>query len=123
MSGFTEYGANAVADGTAVPQTLYVKLHIGDPGVTGIANPAAETTRSALTFEDGGVDGDRVNDAAVNWTSVVANETATHISLWDAATLGNPWLVGPLEPVLGLSAGGNASIGQGKIRLTVVRST
>ena len=28
----------------------YVKLHLGDPGEDGTANPAAETTRKAITF-------------------------------------------------------------------------
>lgn len=121
MSGFTEYGAAAVAAGTAIPQTLYVKLHTGDPGVNGIANPCVETTRSAITLEDADAPFDRWNDASVSWTSVLANETATHISLWGAASGGNPWYVGSLEPSMAMSAGGDASIGAGNIRVTIAR--
>ena len=38
---------NATAFSVAVP---YVKLHVGDPGAAGTANPAVETTRKSVSF-------------------------------------------------------------------------
>ena len=38
---------NATSFSVAVP---YVKLHVGDPGAAGTANPATETTRKSVSF-------------------------------------------------------------------------
>lgn len=72
----------------AGPATIYMKLHVGDPGSAGTANPAAETTRKAATFgaASGGV---ASNTGALTWTSVAGSEDFTHFSLWDAASSGN----------------------------------
>lgn len=70
------------------PAGLYVKLHLGDPGAAGTANPAAETTRKATTFGANAAAGTIANTAAVSWTAYPAAETVTHFSLWDAATAG-----------------------------------
>ena len=49
MANWSTYGANAILDGTAMPATLYAKLHIGNPGAAGTSNPAAETSRKSFT--------------------------------------------------------------------------
>lgn len=121
MSGFTEFGAAAIAAGTALPQTVYVKLHSGDPGVNALFNQCAETTRAPMTMENADEPWDRWNDDVVSWTTTAANETANHISLWSAAIGGNPWYIGELSPALELTLGGDAEIGAGNIRMTVVR--
>lgn len=121
MSGFTHYGAAAIAAGTALPQTLYVKFHTGAPGPDATAFTAAETTRQAITLEEGPTSSrEAVNDAEVTWTGLAANEDASHFSLWDASTGGNPWVVGALSPAVTLVAAGDATIGAGNIRLTVL---
>jgi len=68
---------------------IYVKLHIGDPGAAGTANPAANTTRQQATF--GAASSGRAisNTALVEWTSVPNAETYTHVSLWSASSAGN----------------------------------
>lgn len=93
MAGnLTTYGANAILDGTAMPATLYVKLHLGNPGVNAIANAATETTRQSFT-RDAASGGATQNAAQIQWLNYPASETITHISLWDAASSGNPWWV------------------------------
>lgn len=60
----------------------YVKLHIGDPGVAGTANPATETARKSASFgtpSAGGV----ANDVAISWPVIAGSQDATHFSLWD----------------------------------------
>lgn len=106
LSNFAE---NAIADAlcnnvsVAVPQ-LYAKLHIGDPGEDCTANPAAETSRKAVSFgaASGGV---CLNDAVATWTNVAAAETYSHGSLWDAASGGNPWGYGALGVPRAMQAG------------------
>ena len=66
----------------------YVKLHVGDPGETGTANAAAETTRKAITFSAASA-GSMASSATVTWTNVSNTETYSHWSMWDASTAGN----------------------------------
>ncbi len=84
------YGANAVLDGTAMPATLYAKLHIGNPGAAGTANPAGETTRKAFT-RAAASGGATSNVAALTWTAVSTSEDYSHITIWDASSAGNCW--------------------------------
>lgn len=95
MAGYlTTYGANAILDGTAMPATLYIKLHIGNPGVNAANNAAAETTRQAMT-RDAASAGATQNAAVIQWFNAAATEVITHISLWDDVSAGNPWWVIP----------------------------
>jgi hypothetical protein len=41
---FATYGANAVLDGTAIPATLYFKLHVGNPSAAGTSPLATPTS-------------------------------------------------------------------------------
>lgn len=93
MSGYlTTYGANAILDGTAMPATLYVKLHIGNPGNAAANNAAAETTRQSFT-RDAAASGATQNAALIQWFNAAATEVITHLSCWDASSGGNPWWV------------------------------
>lgn len=102
-----------VFNGTAYAgqATVYVKLHIGDPGEAGTTNAAAHTTRAAATFGAAAA-GAISNDAAVTWTSMAAGETMSHISLWDAAGVaaGNCLWVGPLTTPQVVNVGNNFTI-------------
>lgn len=69
------------------PAAFYVKLHTGDPGSAGTSNPAANTTRQAVTFSAAS-GGAITNSADVAWTSVPNAETYSHVSFWDASTAG-----------------------------------
>jgi hypothetical protein len=67
---------------------FYAKLHLGDPGAAGTSNPAAETTRQAVTFGTAAATGAISNTAAIEWTNVSTTETYTHVSFWTASTAG-----------------------------------
>jgi hypothetical protein len=92
-TGLSSYLANAflnsVGNATAfsVP-TAYVKLHIGDPGANGTANPATETARTAVSFGAAG-SGSMANDADVTWTAIAGSQDATYFTAWDSSTAGN----------------------------------
>ena len=80
MAGWlSTYGANAVLDGTAIPATLYGKLHIGNPTAAGTSNAATETTRKSFTraTSSGGATS---NAADMTWTSIAGSQDATFLT-------------------------------------------
>jgi hypothetical protein len=92
-TGLSTYLANAFLDsvGNATAfsvSTAYVKLHVGDPGANGTANPATETTRKAVSFSAASV-GLLTSDAAITWTNIAGSQDATYFTAWDSLTTGN----------------------------------
>ena len=92
-TGISAYLANAWLDalGNATSfsvTTPYIKLHVGDPGASGTANPAVETTRKAASFGAASA-GAIASDAAVTWTNIAGSEDATHFTVWDNVSAGN----------------------------------
>lgn len=91
--GMSTYLANAWLDALGNASSfsvasVYIKLHVGDPGAAGTANPATETTRKAVSF-GAAASGAISNDTDIVWTSISGSEDATHFSLWDNSTAGN----------------------------------
>lgn len=86
--------ANAILDAMCrsvawvEPATIWVKLHVGDPGAAGTANAAVETDRVQATFGAGASGGAISNTVALTWTAVGGTEDYTHFSVWDASTAG-----------------------------------
>lgn len=96
--------------------TPYVQLHTGDPGANGTANVSSEATRKQPTFA--APSGNSVTAPAVSWTAWNAgSQTITHVSLWDASTVGNFKLSAALSPSKPVENGDTlnitASISQG----------
>lgn len=116
MTNLSTYGANAILDGTALPATLYAKLHIGNPGAAGTSNPAGETTRKSFTTGAAAA-GATSNEAAMTWSSVSTTEDYSHITIWDAATDGNCWFVGALT-ASAVTAGDTFEIPTGDLDLS-----
>ena len=80
---------NALGNATAYSVTLpYIKLHIGDPGADGTANPAVETTRKSVSFAVASA-GAIASDADISWVNIAGSEDATHFTAWDDLTAGN----------------------------------
>lgn len=65
----------------------FVKLHVGDPGAAGTANPSAVTTRNAISFNAPSA-GSMTLSSLASYT-MTTSETITHVSIWDASTAGN----------------------------------
>lgn len=114
-NNLTPYGANAILDGTAMPATLYVQLHVGNPGTSGSANIAAEADRVSFT-RAAAAGGATSNAGSLLWEAIPANETITHISIHDAAAAGNCWWVGDNADLV-VEAGNNIVISAGALDL------
>jgi len=69
------------------PAATYIKLHVGDPGSAGTANPSAVTTRQSATFSAASSGALALSNSPS--FSMTTTETITHISVWDASTAGN----------------------------------
>lgn len=92
------YGRNHTLDllyGSGTPATLYVQLHTGDPGATGVANVhtlgRAAVTNDATNWPvaSGGL---KQNGLKISWGSTAGQNSlpdATYASTWDSASGGN----------------------------------
>jgi len=92
-TGLSSYLANAVLDavGNATSYSaagVYIKLHVGDPGATGTANPATELVRKEVSF-GAAADGSIVSDADISWINITGSEDATFFTAWDNLSAGN----------------------------------
>lgn len=83
---------NAIRGGgtnLTAPATTYAKLHVGDPGAAGTANPSAgDATRKAFT-QAAASSTIVLNGTPPVWTNGGSTEDITHISVWDAVSAGN----------------------------------
>jgi len=97
---------------------VWVKFHVGNPGATGTANPAAETRRLAV---DWGVaaDGSMVSALDATLLAVAATETWTHYTLWNDVTAGTFGHSGQL-PAGGkaVTAGDDVTVVAGSVSMT-----
>ncbi len=92
-TGLSNYLANkfldAVGNATSYSAAnVYAKLHIGDPGGNGTANPATETTRKSVSFSVAS-NGGLTSDADISWSNIAGSEDATFFTVWDNLTAGN----------------------------------
>jgi hypothetical protein len=114
----SNYGENLLL--AAIPNSPYVKLHTGDPGEEGTANPCTETARKQVTLAaaSGGV---RKSNTAPEWTNLAAKENATHWSMWDSAgpAGGNCIGSGALNETEALDAGGSLLIKSGDLEFSL----
>ena len=68
----------------------FVKLHTADPGPAGATAAAVgSATRVAVTQAASATGAIAQNGTAPVWTNAGTTETLTHVSVWDAATVGN----------------------------------
>jgi hypothetical protein len=108
--GRTTYTANAA---------YYAKLHLGDPGAAGTSNPAANTTRQAVTFGSAASAGAISNTAVVEWTSVPNTETYSHVSFWTASSAGTFLGSDDLSSTAAVTAGDTFRIPVGDLDITL----
>jgi len=92
-TGLSTYTANKFLDALGnntsfAVTTVYVKLHVGDPGANGTSNPATETTRKSVSFA-AAASGSIASDADITWTNISGSEDATHFTAWDNESAGN----------------------------------
>ncbi|GAA0738772.1 hypothetical protein Drose_04190 [Dactylosporangium roseum] len=75
---------------STAPAGNFIKLHVGDPGSTGTANPSSVTARPAATFAASSSGSCSLTGTLPSWPSWAGTngEVVTHISVWDASTAG-----------------------------------
>jgi hypothetical protein len=120
ISNYLENAAlNAVFNNVALQKSArHLQLHVGDPGEDGTANVATNNTRKSITGAAASAGKfTSVNDLA--WTNAPATETWTHVSIWDAATLGNCLWVGSLTVPVAASATDNWTLPAGALVVTL----
>ena len=123
MGTFSDAVANAwldaVANASAYSEAaVYVQLHTGAPGTDGTSNVATETTRDQASFAAASSRA-TTTDANLEWTSYPANETLSHISLWDASTSGNFLGSDDLSSTAAMTSGDTFRIPTGDLDLSV----
>ena len=87
-----------------MPATVYVKLHLGDPGEAATSNAAVEDTRKSAAWATA-ASGAIATSATLEWTNVAATETYSHWSMWDDLTAGNALWSGALATSAAVTAG------------------
>jgi hypothetical protein len=95
----------------------WVKLHVGDPGAAGTANPAVETDRVQATWA-AAVGGTMTTSASLQWTSVAGTEDYTHFSVWTASTNGTFGFSGTIT-ASAVTAGDNFTIATGDLDVSL----
>jgi hypothetical protein len=97
--------------------TLYVKLHIGDPGSAGASNAAGNTTRQLASFAAASA-GSMTTDADIVWTNVSTSETYSHVSFWTASSGGTYLGNDALDTSQAVVAGNNFRIPAGSLTIS-----
>lgn len=94
----------------------WIKLHIGDPGASGTANAASNTTRKQATFAApaGGI---IATSAELQWSAVPTSEDYTHWSGWTTETGGSAGWSGTITADA-VTAGNNFVINSGGLTFT-----
>lgn len=111
---------DAYASGTnyAGNASVYVKLHIGDPGSAGANNAAAETTRKLVSWAAAAT-GSKASNADTEWTNVSTTETYTHVSFWTASVAGTYLGNDDLSSSAAMTAGQTFRIPSGSLTLSL----
>jgi len=121
-TGLSTYTANKFLDALGnntsfAVTTVYVKLHVGDPGADGTSNPATETTRKSVSFAAAS-SGSIASDADITWTNISGSEDATHFTAWDNESAGN-FLFSGLITGNAYTAGDTLTISSGSLTATL----
>lgn len=123
MAGFGDTTEDAILDAVfnntsyAGGANIYAKAHTGDPGESGTANAATETTRKEVTWAAAS-GGTIASDAATAWTSYPASEDVTHLSFWNHLTAGT-YLGSAVVTANALSSGDTLNFPTGDIDYTL----
>jgi hypothetical protein len=121
-TGISNYLANQWLDAlgnndTFAVASVYVKLHVGDPGANGTSNAATETTRQEASFAAAS-SGSLASDAAITWTNIAGSQDATHFTAWDNVSAGNFLFSGTIT-ANAYSAGDTFTISSGALTVSL----
>ena len=97
--------------------TVFIKLHVGDPGANGTANPATETTRKSVSFGAASA-GAIASDADISYTNISGSQDATHFTAHDNVSAGNFLFSGTITGNA-YTAGDTYTISSGNLRASL----
>lgn len=103
------------------PVAFYVKLHTGDPGATGVANAAVNTSRQTTTFAPANA-GAITTTGNLNWLNVPAAETYSHVSFWETVGPAGGTFLGSddLAVAQTMQVGNNFTISTGDLDISII---
>lgn len=116
-TSWSSAAGNAALD-TLLGTYRWVKLHIGDPGAAGTANPAVETTRQQATFAAAS-SGASSNSGVLTWSNVAGSEDYTHFSVWTLNAGGTFGFSGTIT-ASAVTAGQSFTIAAGDLDVSLV---
>lgn len=123
LSNYAEQQCIKVFDHVAFQvAAVFCKLHVGSPGEDCTTNPATEVIRKAIVWDSGGAAlGALTIEEDLVWVDVAADETFTHVSLWDDVDdgQGNPLWYGPITPNKVVNAGDTFTIVAGDLVISL----
>lgn len=99
------------------PTAFWVKLHTADPGV-GATAAFGDATRQQATFATAS-GGSCASSADINWTSLTAAGTISHVSFWTASTAGTFLGSDDLATPRTVAVGDNFTIPSGSLTVAV----
>jgi hypothetical protein len=118
MSGdLATTGANSLLDGTALPATLYLQLHTGDPGTNGTANVSSVGSRKSFSRTSAAA-GVVTNSTQIQWINITPSETITHVTVWGALTSGVCYFIDDIANVA-IFTGDTVTIVIGALSITL----
>lgn len=97
---------------------VWIQLHTADPGAAGTTAIATNNTRKSIAVAAAASES-KASNADISWTSVPANETYTHVSLWDASTAGNFLWAGALTASKTVNSGDTFTIPSGSLTVGI----
>lgn len=100
------------------PREVWAKLHTGDPGVDGLANPSGNSSRRQclLAVASGGIS---TTTNELRWNSVPVAETLSWVSFWDDETAGTFLGRDDLPVAKNVNIGDNFFIAAGDVDVSV----
>ena len=102
------------------PTSVWVKLHVGSPSSDGTTGAASNTVRKEITAGAASA-GSAATTANLVWASgETADETISHLSLWDAESGGNCLFVDGLSSPVLTAAGFEFSFPSGNLTFTSI---
>jgi hypothetical protein len=101
------------------PAAFYIQLHTADPGAAGTTAVFGDNRRVAATFSAAAADGTITTSADVNWVSMTAAGTVTHVSFWSASSAGTFLGSDDLATSRTLAIGDNFTILAGDVDLSI----
>jgi hypothetical protein len=101
------------------PAAFYIQLHTADPGSAGTTAVFGDNRRVLATFAAAAADGTITTSADVNWTTMTAAGTVTHVSFWSASSAGTFLGSDDLATPRTLAIGDNFTILAGDVDLSL----